>query len=61
VVGDHELIATALRDRPDGFRRTSKLDQVWTKLGLIPGLFGATGDTWKRQRRRLMASFDPAH
>ncbi|MDP1142657.1 cytochrome P450, partial [Klebsiella pneumoniae] len=25
VVGDHELITTVLRDRPDGFRRTQRL------------------------------------
>ena len=61
VVGDHELIATALRDRPDGFRRTMKLEQVWTELGLLGGLFGASGGTWKRQRRMVMAGFDPAH
>lgn len=59
VVGDHELIVTALRDRPDGFRRTLKLEQVWTELGLLGGLFGASGETWKRQRRMVMAGFDP--
>jgi cytochrome P450 len=59
VVGDHELVATALRDRPDGFRRTTRLEQVWTELGLLGGVFGATGDTWRRQRRMVMAGFDP--
>ena len=61
VVGDHELIATALRDRPDGFRRTTKLEEVWTEMGLLGGLFGAHGDTWRRQRRMVMAAFDPGH
>ncbi len=61
VVGDHELIAKALRDRPDGFRRTTKLEQVWLEMGLLPGVFGANGDTWRRQRRMVMAGFDPAH
>jgi cytochrome P450 len=28
---------------------------------LKPGLFGAEGDMWRRQRRMVMASFDPAH
>ena len=59
VVGDHELIATALRDRPDGFRRTTKLQEVWTELGLTGGVFGANGETWRRQRRMVMAAFDP--
>jgi len=61
VVGDHALIAAALRDRPDGFRRTTRFEKVWTEMGLVGGVFGATGDDWKRQRRMVMASFDPAH
>jgi cytochrome P450 len=61
VVGDHELVAAALRDRPDGFRRTSRLEQVGAELGLRGGVFSANGDVWKRQRRMVMAGFDPAH
>lgn len=61
VVGDHEEIATILRDRPDGFRRTLRLEEVWTEMGLTPGVFGANGDAWRRQRRMVMAGFDPAH
>jgi cytochrome P450 len=61
VISDHELITTALRDRPDGFRRTTRLEQIWTEMGLLGGVFGATGETWKRQRRMVMASFDPGH
>ena len=30
-------------------------------MGLQPGVFGANGDTWRRQRRMVMAGFDPAH
>jgi cytochrome P450 len=61
VVGDHEVVATLLRDRPDGFRRTSRLEAIGRELGLKPGLFGAEGDMWRRQRRMVMASFDPTH
>ena len=61
VVGDHALIATALRDRPDGFRRTTRLGEIWAEMGLANGVFGATGEDWKRQRRMVMAGFDPAH
>lgn len=61
VVGDHELIDQALRDRPDGFRRTAKLEQVWTEMGLFSGVFTANGEVWRRQRRMVMAGFDPAH
>ena len=61
VVGDHELIAAALRDRPEGFRRTTRLEAVWTEMGLLPGVFGANGETWRRQRRMVMTAFDPGH
>ncbi len=59
VVGDHELVAQILRDRPDGFRRTTRFEQIWTELGFSTGVFGANGDTWRRQRRMVMAGFDP--
>jgi cytochrome P450 len=61
VVADHEAVAALLRDRPDGLRRTSRLEDIWVEMGLLPGLFGANGDVWRRQRRMVMASFDPAH
>jgi cytochrome P450 len=61
VVGDHEAVAQVLRDRPDGFRRTTRLEEIWIELGLQPGVFGANGDVWRRQRRMVMAGFDPAH
>ena len=61
VVGDHELISSALRDRPDGFRRTAKLEQIGAEMGLNAGLFAANGEVWKRQRRMVMAGFDPVH
>jgi cytochrome P450 len=61
VVADHEAVAAVLRDRPDGFRRTARLEEIWVEMGLQPGVFGANGDTWRRQRRMVMAGFDPAH
>jgi cytochrome P450 len=61
VVGDHALVAAVLRDRPDGFRRTSRLEQIWTELGLQPFVFGLNGEPWRRQRRMVMAAFDPGH
>jgi len=61
VIGEHETVAAVLRDRPDGFRRTSRLEEIWTEMGLQPGVFGANGETWRRQRRMVMAGFDPAH
>ena len=61
VVGDHEAVAAILRDRPDGFSRTARLEKIWTEMGLPPGVFGANGGAWRRQRRMVMAGFDPAH
>ncbi len=61
VVGDHQATAAALRDRPDGFRRTSRMEEIGTEMGMKAGVFGANGDTWKRQRRMVMAGFAPAH
>ena len=61
VVADHEAVAAALRDRPDGFRRTRTLERIGTEMGLKPGVFGANGGDWRRQRRMVMAGFDPTH
>lgn len=61
VVGDHELISAALRDRPEGFRRTQRLEDVSREMGLSAGLFASNGEAWKRQRRMVMAGFDPVH
>ena len=61
VVGDHLAIAGMLRDRPDGFRRPPRLEIIWREMGLAPGVFGANGEDWRRQRRMVMAGFDPTH
>lgn len=61
VVADHQAIAGMLRDRPDGFRRPPRLEIIWNEMGLAPGVFGANGEAWRRQRRMVMAGFDPGH
>ena len=61
VVSDHEIIAKALRDRPDGFSRSDRLRIIGTELGMKPGVFGSNGEDWRKQRRMVMAGFDPAH
>jgi cytochrome P450 len=61
VVADHQATASVLRDRPDGFRRTERLQEIGLEMGVQPGLFGVNGDMWRRQRRMVMAGFDPAH
>ncbi|NUZ04958.1 cytochrome P450 [Piscinibacter koreensis] len=59
VVADHEAYAAALRDRPEGFRRIPKLARISDEMGIQPGVFNAEGDDWRRQRRVVMAGFDP--
>jgi cytochrome P450 len=61
VLADHEATAAVLRDRPDGFRRTERMETIGREMGLLPGVFGVNGEVWKRQRRMVMAGFDPAH
>ena len=61
VVADHRAVAAVLRDRPEGFRRTDRLESIGLEMGLKPGLFGVNGDAWQRQRRMVMAAFDPGH
>jgi cytochrome P450 len=57
---DHQAVASVLRDRPEGFRRTDRLEAVGLEMGLKAGLFGVNGDAWRRQRRMVMAAFDPS-
>ena len=61
VTADHAAVAAVLRSRPDGFRRTARLEAVSREMGLKGGLFGVNGEAWKRQRRMVMAAFDPGH
>jgi cytochrome P450 len=61
VVADHETIVAVLRDRPDVFRRASKLQEVNEELGGAPGLFDSEAQAWRDQRRMVMASFAPHH
>jgi cytochrome P450 len=60
VVSDPQVVAGVLRDRPDGFRRTSRLEQISREFGFL-GLFSASGETWKRQRPMVLAGLDPTH
>ena len=46
---------------PRAFAAPRGWKTIWTEMGLQPGLFGVNGEVWKRQRRMVMAGFDPAH
>lgn len=60
ITANPDDIAFILKNRPDGFRRFSRLDVVSEELGIM-GLFSASGDRWKRQRPLVMSAFNPAH
>lgn len=60
VITEPDAIARVLRDRPDGFRRPSRIEKISREFGFL-GLFSANGETWKRQRPMVLGSFDPAH
>jgi cytochrome P450 len=60
-VADPDAVMALLRERPDGASRAAKLAFIWQELGLDHGLFTAEGESWRRQRRMVMAGFDPAH
>jgi cytochrome P450 len=60
VISNPEAVAGVLRDRPEGFRRSSRLEQISREFGFL-GLFSANGATWKRQRPMVLAGLDPGH
>ncbi len=59
VVCDADLIGQLLKDRPDTFRRPSRMQAIMREMGIHDGVFMAEGETWARQRRMVMASFAP--
>jgi len=60
VIADPEAIGSVLRDRPDGFQRTARMESTARELG-FGGLFSSNGARWRRQRPMVMAGFDPTH
>ena len=61
VLSDHQVVASVLRNRPGAFSRTARLREIGQEMGLQPGVFSAEGEAWMRQRRMVMAGFDPGH
>lgn len=60
VVARPDLIAALLRDRPEGWRRMAVIASAIREMG-SHGVFSAEGKDWKRQRKLVMAAFDPGH
>lgn len=60
VLGDPQVAAEALRDRPAAFGRTARAAIAATEMG-FGGLFASNGEKWRRQRPMVMSAFDPGH
>jgi cytochrome P450 len=60
VIKNPETIAAVLRDRPEGFGRTQRMNEIAKEIG-FDGLFSVNGEQWRRQRPMVMAGLDPAH
>lgn len=60
AISNPETIGAVLRDRPEGFQRSSRVSMAAREL-LFDGLFAANGERWKRQRPMVMAGLDPSH
>src|ERR1051325_6701088 len=60
LIKNPESIAAVLRDRPEGFGRTQRMNRIAKEIG-FDGLFSVNGEQWRRQRPMVMAGLDPAH
>jgi cytochrome P450 len=60
VMSNPEAVATILRDRPEGFQRTQRLNETARAMG-FGGLFSSNGEAWKRQRPMVLSGLDPSH
>jgi cytochrome P450 len=60
VIADPEAIGGVLRDRPDGFERTGRLEETAREMG-FGGVFSSNGERWRQQRPMVMAGLDPTH
>jgi cytochrome P450 len=60
VLADAELIHQVLRDRPDGYRRWRKMEELGTEIG-ADGVFIAEGAEWRRERKLAMYALNTAH
>jgi len=60
VMSNPDTVATILRDRPDGFQRTSRLNETARELA-FNGVFSSNGEAWKRQRPMVLSGLAPTH
>lgn len=57
VCADAELLQTALRERPDRYRRVRQIEECIDEIG-ANGLFSVEGDAWRPQRALVMQALN---
>ena len=60
VLADADLINQLLRDRPEGFRRWRKMEELGKEIG-ADGVFIAEGAKWRRERKLAMSALNITH
>ena len=61
-INDPEAIGEILRDRPQGYRRWSDLEEIIMEMADgPPAVFAAEGEVWKRQRRLVVTALNTNH
>lgn len=60
VCSDADLLQTALRERPDHYRRFSPIESVLAEMK-ANGLFSIEGEGWRPQRRLVMQALASKH
>jgi cytochrome P450 len=60
IVAEPDVIKRMFRERPDLFRRTTRLADAINEMRFT-GVFSAEGDTWRRQRKIVAMALNTAH
>lgn len=60
VFADPKVCDRILRDRPDGFTRSTKLRRIFAELG-ADGVFAAEGAAWRQQRKLAVHALAQRH
>jgi cytochrome P450 len=61
VTAEADAVNRALRERPDGFRRTHGIESVTRELIGTIGVFAAEGAEWRQQRRLAVTALNSNH
>ena len=60
TIADADLINEVLRDRPDGYRRWRKMEELGLEIG-ANGVFIAEGENWRHHRKLVMSALSANH